>query len=198
MPVTWQTAQICRWYVHVLERLPWEVIQRCHAEAGHHSTLALFGQQLLQHQFLVPQWLFHLKGNDWSKYLIVQLHIWKLRFLKSYWLGCMVLHSDGWKVSWKKGLRFWNIWHSSLQWCVPDAFLCVGHIFWQILMKITQISGFNTLLIYFKKLIFSISCIPTNMDIWSCSILLEYLWVNLPYIMSVEVSHPRWVSSQWK
>lgn len=42
---------------------PGEVVERSHAEAGHHRTLALLGEQLLPHALLVPQRLLHLLGR---------------------------------------------------------------------------------------------------------------------------------------
>lgn len=39
---------------------PGEVVERSHAEAGHHRTLALLREQLLPHALLVPQRLLHL------------------------------------------------------------------------------------------------------------------------------------------
>lgn len=39
---------------------PGEVVERSHAETGHHSTLTLFREQLLPHALLVSQRLLHL------------------------------------------------------------------------------------------------------------------------------------------
>lgn len=47
---------------------PGEIVERSHAETGHHRTFPLFGQQLLQHTLFIPQRQFHLRGSDGKVY----------------------------------------------------------------------------------------------------------------------------------
>ena len=59
----------CMWSVLVRDQwcavlpgvVPGYVVKGSHAEAGHHSTLALFGQELLHRTLLVPQRQLHLQ-----------------------------------------------------------------------------------------------------------------------------------------
>lgn len=47
---------------------PGEIVERSHAETGHHRTFPLFGQQFLTHTLFIPQRLFHLRGSDGKVY----------------------------------------------------------------------------------------------------------------------------------